>query len=414
MCAASAAALLEVDVAIVGGGMVGASLAAALAGSGRRLLLIESVPFGTAAQPSFDERTTALGNASRRIFEGLRVWPDIAPEAAAIRAIHVSEAGRFGFARLTALEQGIEAFGYVVANRCIGAALWSGLSALPQLTVRAPAHIEDLAATADQVRFTAVDESGAALPVAARLLVAADGAQSQIRAASGIDAQVVDYDQVAVVASVAADRPNEGWAYERFTPAGPLAVLPRHDGGLAVIWACRPERAQALLALGEDAYLSQLQTQFGWRAGRFVSAGRRSAYPLKLTRAAASAATRTVLIGNAAQTLHPVAGQGFNLGLRDAAMLAEVIAGTAADVGNPSVLRQFVEWRARDRRGVVGFTDGLIRLFGDSRPGAALLRDLGLLMFDLTPPAKSALARVSAGFGGPTPRLARGLSLPHV
>ena len=128
----------------------------------------------------------------------------------------------------------------------------------------------------------------------------------------------------------------------------------------------------------------------------------------------ASVATRTVLIGNAAQALHPVAGQGFNLGLRDAAMLAEVIAGTAGDAGAPSALRQFVDWRARDRRGVVRFTDGLIRLFGDSRPGAALLRNLGLLMFDLTPPAKSALARVSAGFGGPTPRLARGLSLPHV
>jgi len=124
-------------------------------------------------------------------------------------------------------------------------------------------------------------------------------------------------------------------------------------------------------------------------------------------------ATRTVLIGNAAQALHPVAGQGFYLGLRDAAMLAEVIAGTAGDVGAPAALGQFADWRARDRRGVVRFTDGLIRLFGDTRPGAALLRDLGLLMFDLTPPAKSALARVSAGFGGPTPRLARGLSLPH-
>jgi len=414
MCAAAAVPLLEVDVAIVGGGMVGASLAAALAGSGRRLILIESVPFGTAAQPSFDERTTALGNASRRIFEGLAVWDSIAPEAAAIRTIHVSEAGRFGFARLTVAEQGIEAFGYVVANRCIGAALWQRLRAAPDLTLEAPARVEDLAVSAAGVRFTVVNESGSAMPVEARLLVAADGAHSKVRTAAGISADVVDYDQVAVVANVAADRAHEGNAYERFTPAGPLAVLPRHDGGLAVIWACRPERAQALRALGEDAYLAELQSQFGWRAGRFLRAGPRGAYPLRLTRATATVATRTVLIGNAAQALHPVAGQGFNLGLRDAAMLAEVIAGTAGDAGAPSALRQFVDWRARDRRGVVGFTDGLIRLFGDSRPGAALFRNLGLLMFDLTPPAKSALARVSAGFGGPTPRLARGLSLPHV
>jgi len=414
MCAAAAHPELEVDVAIVGGGMVGASLAAALAGSGRRLLLIESIPFGDAAQPSFDERTTALGNTSRRIFEGLGAWDGMASEAAAIRTIHVSDAGRFGFARLSAPEQGIDAFGYVVANRCIGAALWRRLSASPQLTLQAPAQLTDLAITPERVRFTVVPASGTATAVRAQLLVAADGAHSQVRAATGVAADVIDYRQVAVVANLGTDRPHEGQAFERFTAAGPLAVLPRHDGGVAVIWACQPQHARELLALDERAYRSHLQAQFGWRAGRFVRVGQRSSYPLKLTRARAGSAVRTVFIGNAAQALHPVAGQGFNLGLRDAAMLAEVIAGTAGDVGAPSVLSRFVEWRARDRRGVIGFTDGLIRLFGDSRTSAALLRNLGLLVFDLTPPAKDALARVSAGFGGPTPRLARGLSLPHV
>ncbi|HTL92760.1 MAG TPA: 2-octaprenyl-6-methoxyphenyl hydroxylase [Steroidobacteraceae bacterium] len=413
MCAA-AASQLEVDVAIVGGGMVGASLAAALAGSGRRLLLIESVPFGDAGQPSFDERTTALGNASRRIFEGLGVWSSIAPEAAAIRTIHVSDAGRFGFARLSAAEQGIDAFGYVVANRCIGAALWRALSAAPDLSLQVPARVEDLAVTPECVRFTVVSDSAPAIAVRTRLLVAADGAHSQVRTASGIAAEVVDYQQVAVVANVGTDRPHEGRAFERFTPSGPLAVLPRHDGGVAVIWACRPKHAQELVALDERSYLSRLQAQFGWRAGRFVRVGQRSSYPLKLTRAMTGTAVRTVLIGNAAQSLHPVAGQGFNLGLRDAAMLAEVIAATSGDAGAASVLSRFIEWRARDRRGVVGFTDGLIRVFGDSRSGIALLRNLGLLVFDLAPPAKDALARVSAGFGGPTPRLARGLPLRHV
>src|SRR5579864_3353483 len=325
MCGTASAAPLEVDVAIVGGGMVGASLAAALVGTGRRLLLIETVPFGTAAQPSFDERTTALGNLSRRVFEGLDVWTDMAPEAAPIRAIHVSEAGHFGFSRLSAAEQGIEAFGYVVANRCIGAALWRKLSASADLTIKAPAQVADLALTAESARFNVLTGSGSALPVVARLVVAADGANSPIRATAGIATDVVDYKQVAVVANVAADRPHEGNAFERFTDAGPLAVLPRHDGGLAVIWACRPDRAQQLLALEQAAYLAELQAQFGWRAGRFLRAGPRSSYLLKLTRAATSVATRTVLIGNAAQALHPVAGQGFNLGLRDAAMLAEII-----------------------------------------------------------------------------------------
>jgi 2-octaprenyl-6-methoxyphenol hydroxylase len=218
---------------------------------------------------------------------------------------------------------------------------------------------------------------------------------------------------VAIVANVATDAPHEGIAYERFTPTGPLALLPLHDGGRAVIWASRPECAAELLALDEAAFLARLQQRFGWRAGRFVRASARLSYPLKLTRAAAPAATRTVLIGNAAQALHPVAGQGFNLGLRDAAMLAEVVANAASDVGSPALLERFTAWRAQDRRGVVGFTDNLVRLFGEARLPFAALRDLGLLLFDLTPAAKGALARVSGGFGGPTPRLARGLPVRH-
>jgi 2-octaprenyl-6-methoxyphenol hydroxylase len=403
-----------VDVAIVGGGMVGASLAVGLAGTGRRVLLVESVPLGAEAQPSFDERTTALGNASRRIFDGLGVWSAMASEAEPIRSIHVSEAGRFGVSRLSAEEQGIEAFGYVVPNRRIGAALWARLADTTDLSVRVPAQIEQLAISDAGVDFKVTDAAGGTLAVNARLVVAADGAQSQVRTAAGITADVEDYHQMAVAATVVADRAHGGQAYERFTDAGPLAVLPRHDGALAVIWACSPERATQLLALDDGAYLAQLQRRFGWRAGRFLRVGRRGAYPLKLTRAAATVASRTVLIGNAAQALHPVAGQGFNLGLRDAAMLAELIANTPGDAGAPQLLRRFATWRARDRGGVVRFTDGLVKLFADRRPGIGLLRNLGLLVFDLSPPAKSALARVSAGFGGPTSRLARGLPLRHV
>jgi 2-octaprenyl-6-methoxyphenol hydroxylase len=405
---------LEVDVAIVGGGMVGASLAAALGGSGVSVLLVEGVPFGTEAQPSFDERTTALGNASRRIFEGLGVWPAIATEAAAIRSIHVSEAGRFGFARLSAEEQGVEAFGYVVANRRIGAALWQKLSIQEGLVLRVPARAEQVQIGPERVGFNVTGATGAAEPVAARLVVAADGAHSQIRAAAGIGADIADYEQVAVVANVAADRPHAGCAFERFTREGPLAVLPLYDGTFAVIWACRPQHASQLLALDTAAYLERLQGQFGWRAGRFVRAGRRGSYPLQLTRAVTPFGERTVLIGNAAQALHPVAGQGFNLGLRDAAMLAEVLVNAHGDRGARELLGRFAAWRAHDRAGVVRFTDSLVRLFADQRPGAGLLRNLGLLLFDVAPPAKSALARVSLGFGGPAPRLARGLPVRHV
>jgi 2-octaprenyl-6-methoxyphenol hydroxylase len=397
---------VQVDVAIIGGGMVGASLAVALTGTGISTLVVEGTAPGSGAQPSFDDRTTALGNASRRIFQGLGVWERMALEAAAIRTIHVSDAGRFGFARLCAAEQGIDAFGYVISNRVIGAALWEKLRRSTDVLLRVPARAEQVEIGAAEVRIALSGES-----ITARLVVAADGAHSTVRAAAHIGADVEDYDQIAIVANVAADRPHDGTAYERFTQSGPLAVLPLHDGSYGVIWACRPDRAAQVLSFDDATYLRELQERFGWRAGRFVRAGIRVSYPLKLTRAATTVAPRAVLIGNAAQALHPVAGQGFNLGLRDAAMLAEVIVNARGDVGSPELLNRFAQWRAGDRSGVIRFTDGLVRLFSDTRPGVSLLRNLGLLVFDLAPPAKSALARVSAGFAGPTPRLARGLAL---
>ncbi|MHB8816686.1 MAG: 2-octaprenyl-6-methoxyphenyl hydroxylase, partial [Steroidobacteraceae bacterium] len=372
---------------------------------------IESVPPDSAAQPSFDERTTALGNASRRIFQGLGIWDVVSRDAAPIHAIHVSDAGRFGFARLKASEHGIDAFGYVVPNRVIGTALWRRLSGAGGIESRVPASIEDLEITTERAYFKVVTAAGEREVTSARLLVAADGAHSAVRAAAGIEAGVEDYDQIAITAAVVGDRAHDGTAYERFTPTGPVAVLPLRAGGYGTIWSCTPQRATQLLALEDGAYLAELQSRFGWRAGRFRRIGRRASYPLKLTRAATTVARRTVLIGNAAQALHPIAGQGFNLGLRDAALLAEVIAGAAGDVGSVELLRKFADWRAADRGGVVRFTDGLVRLFGSRMPGVSLMRNLGLLAFDLSPPAKRALARVSLGFGGPTPRLARGLPL---
>jgi 2-octaprenyl-6-methoxyphenol hydroxylase len=246
--------------------------------------------------------------------------------------------------------------------------------------------------------------------VRARLVVAADGARSVVRRDAGISASDTDYDQVAVVANVTTDSPNDGTAYERFTPAGPLALIPLHDGSWTVVWAQRPAAAQASLNDPDADFLAGLQRNFGWRAGRFTRVGRRSAYPLVLTRADELIAPRTVLIGNAAQSLHPVAGQGLNLALRDVAALAELIA-RGDDPGAEDVLKTFARWRRSDRRGVIAFTDGLIHLFTDTRAPVSLARNAGLVLFDLLPPAKRALSRVSLGFGGRTPRLARGLKL---
>src|SRR6185312_4608810 len=304
-----------------------------------------------------------------------------------------------------------DAFGYVAPNRVIGNALWRRLAGASGVEIRVPARIDDLDITMERAWFKVVTAAGAREVASASLLIAADGAHSLVRAAAGIEADVADYDQVAIVAAVAGDRAHDGTAYERFTPTGPVAVLPLCGGGYGTIWTCAPQRAAQLLALEDAAYLRQLQDRFGWRAGGFQRIGRRASYPLKLTRAATTVARRTVLIGNAAQALHPIAGQGFNLGLRDAALLAELIVSATGDVGSAQLLRKFSDWRAADRGGVVRFTDGLVRLFGSRMPGISVLRNLGLLAFDLAPPAKRALARVSLGFGGPTPRLARGLPL---
>ncbi len=401
----------EVDVAIVGGGMVGASCALALTGSGRRVALIESVALQSGRQPSFDERTTALGNASRRIFEALGVWQEMQPEAQAITSIHISEAGHFGVARLNAGEQGIEAFGYVVPNRVIGAALWRALAQREDLLLRVPAQVREIRIAPEAAHISLDSAARGPETLRAHLVVGADGAQSLVRAASGIEAGTCDYGQVALVTSVASDQPHGGRAFERFTTTGPIALLPLAHERWAVVWARAPEAAQALLKAGEPEFLRELQQAFGWRAGRFSALGHRGAYPLALTRAAATSAPRTVLIGNAAQALHPVAGQGFNLGLRDAAMLAEVLSGQRGDAGEAALLARFGAVRGGDRAGVTRFTDSLVKLFGDRRPGFALLRNLGLLAFDLSPTAKRELARVSAGFAGPVPRLARGLGL---
>jgi 2-octaprenyl-6-methoxyphenol hydroxylase len=404
-----------VDVAIVGGGLVGASLALGLADTDKRVALIEAVPIDAAAQPSFDDRTSALGNGSRRIFETLGVWPHLAAQAAPVREIRVNEAGRMGAARICAAEQGLEALGYVVSNRHVGAALWKQLAAHPELHVRCPARVREVQVGAEAVQL-AVDAPAlgagadpAPERVSARLVVAADGAHSLVRAAAGIDAAVEDYNQIAVVLHLRTDRPAVGVAYERFTSTGPLAVLPLVDGRYTVVWTLRPERAKQLLALADAEFARELQQSLGWRIGRVQHLGARASYPLRLSRAASLAGPRIVLVGNAAQALHPVAGQGFNLGLRDAALLAEIIAG-APDPGAPAVLEGFERRRNVDRRGMIGFTDGLVKLF--AREGAAAAaRTLGLLLFDVSPQAKRALSRLSWGFGGDTPRLMRGLTV---
>ncbi len=403
-------AALECDVAIVGGGMVGASLALALSALPLEVVVVEATPPEDDSQPSFDTRTTALSNGTRRVFEGLGVWDEIAREATPIRRIHVSDRGRFGSAVIDAAEQQVAALGYVVENRVIGRALWRRLRLSPRTRLIAPATVTQARGSAAGVHL---DLDGAAAGgVGARLIVAADGAGSLVRTCAGVGAERWDYGQTAVICQLTPERFHDHVAYERFTPAGPIAVLPAPAGRVGAVWTLTPEEAARVMALPDEAFLAELQQSFGWRLGRLKAVTRRVAYPLALTRADAAHAPRTAIIGAAAQGLHPIAGQGFNLGLRDAATLAEVLADAPGeDPGAEPLLARYAQWRHTDRRALIAFTDGLVRLFGSPLLPVQIARNVGLVLFDLSPPAKSAMAKLSLGFAGRQPRLARGLPL---
>jgi len=401
------------DVAIVGGGMVGATLGVALAPLNLRVALIEAIPHNAAAQPSFDERTTALSNGSRRILETIGVWPALDALATPIAKIHVSDQGRFGFARIDAAEQGLAALGYVIANRALGSALWSRLERSEGLKVFCPAEVSHLSVQ-DQAVKIEIAQAGAATAIDAKLIVAADGAQSAVRNAFGVAAEVRDYGQTAVITTVLPQRFHNNVAYERFTPSGPLALLPLDGGRCTLVLTLTKDAAQSAMTWSDQEFLAEVQRRFGFRLGRFLKVGRRATYPLSLSQSARTSAQRCVIIGNAAQGLHPVAGMGFNLGLRDVACLAELIAENAAEAADPGgikLLAEYDAWRTADRRGVIGFTDGLVRVFSNPLGAVRRLRNLGLLAFDLLPPAKSALSRLSTGGGGRIPKLARGVAL---
>ncbi|HEX6997417.1 MAG TPA: 2-octaprenyl-6-methoxyphenyl hydroxylase [Gammaproteobacteria bacterium] len=409
-------AKLDCDVLIVGGGLVGSALAAALGRLPVSVVLVEARDPAALEQPSFDARVTALANGSQRILAGLGLWPALAAEAEPIELIHISERGRLGAARISAAEERVPALGYVVENRVIGAALWDALRAAPRFTWLAPARVTALGTHADGV-VAAVARDGETVEVRAKLAVAADGARSAVREALGVAVAEHDYRQRALILNCVTEVAPARRAFERFTPDGPLAFLPLTGGRSGVIWTVPPHEAEALLALPPDAFRDRLQDAFGQRLGRIVRVGERAVHPLARVTAERPRVPRAVLIGNAAVTLHPVAGQGFNLALRDVAALADLLRdealrrGAHADPGHAALLDRYYAWRSADRVKVTRFTHGLVRLFTARTPGLGLLRGLGLVAFDLAPGAKAALARHTMGRAGRLPRLARGLPL---
>jgi 2-octaprenyl-6-methoxyphenol hydroxylase len=403
----------DFDLLIVGGGMVGASLARAVSGLGLRIGVVEAFALEAESQPSFDDRVIALSWGSRLILQGIGVWPAMAAVAEPIRCIHISDRGHFGFTHLDHEKEGVEALGYVVTAHAMGQVLHRELAAQSQVTLVCPARLTSLRVESDRVKVMLQQgESGSEFTT--RLLVAADGGDSQVRQLLSVPLREREYGQTAIIANLTASRHHQGVAYERFTDSGPLAMLPMTDERISMVWTAKDVQVESLMALSDEAFLDALQTRFGYRLGHLRSIGRRIAYPLRLRQATEQVRSRVALIGNAAHTIHPVTGQGFNLGLRDVAVLADLLRDSVTlqqDVGDMSLLKQYANWRRRDQQAVAWITDSLARLFANPYGPLRMARNLGLLGLDSLPSLKHLVARQFMGINGRLPRLGRGVSL---
>lgn len=380
------------DIAIIGGGPVGLTLALALARADVRVSVLEARDDTVAVD---DPRTLALSYSSRLVLERIGVWDRL--EATPITRIHVSQRGHFGRAELNAREERLPALGYVVRYGALLTALRAEAESQP-IFYLSGAQAHDLSSTS---RYIAMGyrQNDVEQIMTARLAVIADGSGS-LGQLHGVVPRRRDYGQRAVVAEVCTSRAPDGTAYERFTPSGPAALLPIGDR-YALVYTATPEDAQALLDLGDADFLARLQAHFGDYAGRFAEVGVRKAFPLSLAFAESVTAPRTALIGNAAQILHPVAGQGINLGIRDAWALAQQVhASPRAQIGTPAFLGAYQRSRLLDTTGGIVFTDALVRLFSNDILGLRFARGLGLALFDIADPLKHFVVRRMT-FGAP-------------
>ena len=383
---------------IIGGGLVGASLACALENTGLSVAIVEAWPLKSASQPSYDDRTVALSWGSRCIFDGMGVWDAMADRVEPIKTIHISDKGHFGATRLRHDEEGVEALGYVAENRVLGDVLYQRLEQNSNLELYCPAALVGIEQQGDHVSAE-IEQDGGKKKIRARLLVAADGVISQVRELLHIGSSTQDYGQCAVIANVTPGYRHNNVAYERFTDQGPVAFLPMTRNRCSVVWTVPTAQAEGLMQLDDEAFLHQLQQRFGFRLGRLQKVGQRQLYPLKLIETTQVVRDRVVIVGNAAHTIHPVAGQGFNLALRDIAILTDLIT-AADDPGASATLQSYVDQREDDARRVYRFTDGLVKIFSNDNAPLGHLRAAGLVAVGLVAPLRHQLARQSMGLSG--------------
>ena len=387
---------LDADILIVGGGPVGATLALALRDSGQEVAMLEAREQGASNQ---DQRALALSYGSRLILERLGLWGELAATATPIETIHISQRGSFGRSLLKAGEHNQPALGYVLAYGALTSALNRALADMKSLRVIYGAQATAINNTGDSATVM-FEHADGTTTLSASLAVVADGVRSPGNL-PGLQRHNRDYGHTALVTKVECELPHDNIAYERFTPAGPVALLP-NGKAFSLVWTATPEIAQKLCELDEAEFLQRLHGHFGDRLGRFLSVGKRITFPLKLSYLSPVTSPRLVVIGNAAQTMHPVAGQGFNIGLRDAWELADIISTMAPEkIGGDAMLEKYQQGRQVDTKGGIFFTDFLVRLFSNDIGGLSALRAVGLGLLDLVPPAKRLLiGKMSFGARG--------------
>ena len=397
----------QFDIAVVGGGLVGASFACMFINSDLKVALIEP-DASQEGQGKFDSRAIALTYSAGRVFENIGVWDEISMDSAtAIRQILVSQSGNRRATRLCAEDVGYDALGWNVSAGAIGRSIYNKLSSCDTVTIIGPANATQVECRDDHV-VVAV-ESNYTRYIEAKVVVLADGGKSGLAEQAKMNSREKSYRQVALVCNIESSRPNYGIAYEHFTQSGPLALLPVGDHGYAIVWTLEPGDCDRQMQASEEQFLEDLAKELSYRVGRFTRINSpRAKYSLKLSELESVISQRVVVVGNAAHTVHPVAGQGFNLGLRDVAALAEVIQNHHRwgwDIGSYDVLGQYERWRHREGRAVASFTDSLIRIFSNDLPLYSLVRTLGLDAVQVIPALRKFLLQRTMGLHGRQSRL---------
>jgi 2-octaprenyl-6-methoxyphenol hydroxylase len=399
------------DVIISGGGLSGALMALSLVplrdenNQPLRIAIIEANAILTEATPSFDDRVLALSHGSAAYLKQVGAWQHLAKHAQAIQNIHISDRGHYGKARLYAQAHNVNALGYVAGMAAIGAALLKTLASQNNITWFSPDSIDNVCWQKQAVTVELASGSRLSAP----LLLGCDGAQSVCRQAANIPTTTEDYQQWALIANVSTAKPHQNVAYERFTDTGPIAMLPlsaansaaNSTGRCSLVWTLTPELAKQMQALSDEEFTEKLTQAFGLWLGPVTKVGKRDVYPLKLVQAKEQVYHRVALMGNASHTIHPIAGQGFNLGLRDVVQMSKMIQDALKnkqDIGDFMLLNQYAQQRKQDHQQVIGLTDSLVTLFSNQLPPLVVGRNIGLKVLNYLTPLKKALVKKTMGY----------------